>query len=100
MKQFPPQPQSIPIGPFQIFSKIRGDKIFISQGAPPVSTTPVANFATSFASVVDTDGKFAAGVNDTRGNLPPVSMTPAANLQPVSMTQLANNVYYFRLLRP
>jgi hypothetical protein len=37
---------------------------------PPVSTTPAANFATSFPSVVDTGGvndiggKFAAGVND------------------------------------
>jgi hypothetical protein len=30
---------------------------------PPVSTTPAANFATSF-SVVDTGGKFATGVND------------------------------------
>jgi hypothetical protein len=32
---------------------------------PPVSTTPVANFATSFTSVVDTGDKFATGVNDT-----------------------------------
>jgi hypothetical protein len=58
---------------------------------PPVSTTPAANFATSFTSVVDTGdkfatgvndagGKFAAGVNDTGGKLPPVSTTPAANL--------------------
>jgi hypothetical protein len=57
---------------------------------PPVSTTPAANFATSFPSVVDTGGKFATGVNntggkfsaggnDTGGNLPPVSTTPAAN---------------------
>jgi hypothetical protein len=48
----------------------------------------VANFATSFTSVVDTGGKFAtggndyggkfaAGVNDTGGKLPPVSTTPA-----------------------
>ncbi len=29
--------------------------------------TPAANFATSFASVVDTGGKFATGVNDTEG---------------------------------
>ncbi len=75
-----PQPQSIPLG--------------------PVSATPVANFATSFASVVDTGGKiatgindtggkFAAGINDTGGNLPPVSTTPAANN--------GNNI---RLLRP
>jgi hypothetical protein len=73
-----PQPQSIPLGPFQIFSKVRrdlrksrctigindtsgkfatgindtSDKIF-----PLVSTTPAANFSTSFASVVDTGGK-------------------------------------------
>jgi hypothetical protein len=37
MNQFPPRP---------------------SQGAPPVSTTPAANFETSFASVVDIGGKF------------------------------------------
>jgi hypothetical protein len=29
---------------------------------------PAANFATSFASVVDTGGKFATGVNDTGGD--------------------------------
>jgi hypothetical protein len=33
----------------------------------PVSTTPAANFVTSFASVVDTGGKFTTGVNDTGG---------------------------------
>jgi hypothetical protein len=49
----------------------------------------VANFAPSFANVVDTGGKFAtgvndtgikfsAGVNDTGGKLPSVAMTPAA----------------------
>ncbi len=37
----------------------------MSQGAPPVSTTQAANFYTIFASVVDTGGKFATGVNDT-----------------------------------
>jgi hypothetical protein len=47
-------------------------EIFASQGTPqvsttPVSTTPAANFATSFASVVDTGGKFATGVNNTGG---------------------------------
>jgi hypothetical protein len=58
---------------------------------PPMSVTPATNFATSLASVVDTGGKFATGVNntsgkfdagisDTGGNLPPVSTTPAANL--------------------
>ncbi len=39
-------------------------------------TTPAANFATSSAGVVDTSGKFATGVNDTGGKLPPVSKTP------------------------
>jgi hypothetical protein len=34
---------------------------------PPVPTTPAANFATSFTSVVDTGGKFATGVNETGG---------------------------------
>jgi hypothetical protein len=59
-----PQPHSIPLGPFRIFSKIRGDTVFAIQGAPPVSTTPAANFA----SVVDTGGKFAADVVDTGSN--------------------------------
>ncbi len=45
---------------------------------PPVSTTPAANFATSFPSIVDTGGKFATRVNDTGGKLPPVSTTPVA----------------------
>jgi hypothetical protein len=34
---------------------------------PSVSTTQAANFTTSFASIVDTGGKFATGVNDTSG---------------------------------
>jgi hypothetical protein len=60
--------------------------------------TPAANFATSFASVVDTGGKFAIGVNDTAGvNL---STTPVANLPLMSMTPVANNGNNIRLLRP
>ncbi len=39
---------------------------------PPVSTTPAENFATGTAGVVDTGGK-----------LPLVSMTPLVNLPPV-----------------
>jgi hypothetical protein len=31
-------------------------------------------------------GKFAAGVVDIGGNLPPASLTPVANLSPVSTT--------------
>ena len=65
-----------------------------------MSTTPAANFATSFACVVDTGDKFAAGINDTGGNLPPVSTTQAANLPPLSMTPVANNENNIRLLRP
>jgi hypothetical protein len=60
-----PQPQSIPLGPFQIFSKFA--EIFASQGATLVSTTPAANFATSSASIVDSSGKFATGVINTGG---------------------------------
>ncbi len=72
-----PQPQSIPLGPFQICSKICGDirKSRCTTGIndtggnlPLVSTMQVANFATSFANVVDTSGKFAAGI-----------LTPLAN---------------------
>ncbi len=81
------QPQSILLGQLRFFSKFA--EIFASQGAPPVSMTPVAklplvsttlaanlplvstttaaNFATSFSHVVDTSGKFATGVNDTSG---------------------------------
>jgi hypothetical protein len=39
--------------------------MFAIQGAPPVLTTQVTNFSTSFASVVDTGGKFATVVNNT-----------------------------------
>jgi hypothetical protein len=70
-----PQHQSIPLGPFQKFLKTLEDirksrcttgvndteSIIVSTtpaaNLPPVSTTSVANFATSFASVVDTGGK-------------------------------------------
>jgi hypothetical protein len=71
-----PQPQSIPLGPFRIFSKILGDirKSRCTTGINDTgskfatgSTTPAANFATSIASVADTGGKFAAGVNDIGG---------------------------------
>ncbi len=43
MGQFPPSPRD-PLRQLWIFSKIRRDILFASQGAPPVSTTPVANF--------------------------------------------------------
>jgi hypothetical protein len=49
MNQFPPQPQSIPLGPFRIFSKIRGDI--------PKSRCTIG--------INDTGGKFATGMSDT-----------------------------------
>jgi hypothetical protein len=78
---------------------------------PVANLTLMANFATSFASVGDTGGKFATGVNDTGSNLLPVSTTPVAifhryqghrraNLPLVSMTPVANNGNNIRLLRP
>jgi hypothetical protein len=42
-------------------------EIFASEGAPPVSTKPAANFATGTAYFVVTSGKFATCVNDTSG---------------------------------
>ncbi len=77
-----------------MFSKIRGDTVFASQGASPVSTTLAANFSP---------------VSKTpAANLPPVSMTPVAirhryptptaNLPPMSMTPVANNGNNIRLL--
>jgi hypothetical protein len=86
-------------------------EIFASQDAPPVSTTPAANFETGITGVVDTggkfatsvndtSGKFATGVNDTGGKLPPVSKTPPANLPLVSTTPVANNGNNIRLQTP
>jgi hypothetical protein len=100
-------PQKITLEHFKFFRKFA--EIFASQSAPPVSTTPVVNFATSSAGVVDTRGKFATGVkdtggkfvtgvNDAGGKLPPVSTTPEANLPPVSTTPVANNGNNIRLL--
>ncbi len=60
-----------------VFLKGKKELTFFSK--PPVS--PVATI------VNDTGDKFAAGINDTGGNLPPVSTTPAANLQTVSLEQ-------------
>jgi hypothetical protein len=91
MNQLPPSP-GVFHDRFQIFQKFA--EIFASQGAPLVSTTPVANllpasatsaanFSIIFASVVDTGGKYrwkirhwcqrrvwqiATGINDTGSN--------------------------------
>jgi hypothetical protein len=67
------------------------DKLFSSSSLSGVSSlTVLPLFANS---VVDTGGKFAAGINDTSGiggKLPPVSLIPVANLPPVSLTSVAN----------
>ncbi len=65
MNQFPPSPRVFHSDRFDFFRKFA--EIFASQGAPPVSATPVANLSNIFACVVDTGGKFATGVNDTDG---------------------------------
>ncbi len=58
MNQFP-QLQSIPLRPFQIFSKIRGD---IRKSR---CTTGINNTGGKFApGVNDTGGKIAAGINE------------------------------------
>jgi hypothetical protein len=61
-KSVSPQPQSIPLGPFQIFSKIRGD-IRKSRCTIGISNTG-GKFATG---ANDTSGKFSTGINDTGG---------------------------------
>jgi hypothetical protein len=67
-----------------------GFEILASQGPPPVSMTPAANFATKFATGVnDTSGKFAGCVNNTGGKM---------KLPPVSTTLIANNWNNMRLL--
>ncbi len=125
MNQFPPAPE-YPIRTVLNFLKIRGDirksrcttgindtggKFPVSNTPaaklPPVSTVLVANFATSFTSVVDfsgkfatgvndTDGKFATGVNNAGGKLPQVPTTQAANLPPVYTTPVSNNGHNYQ----
>jgi hypothetical protein len=44
--------------------------------------------------VIDTSGKFTAGVNDTAGNLPSVSLTPAVPMENLPTVHL--DLQYFR----
>ena len=73
---------------------------------PPVTLvmlTPVANNWNNIRLQIpesELEGKFAVGVNDAGGKLPPVSTTPAANLPPVLLTPVANNGNSIRLLTP
>ncbi len=63
MNQFPPYPRVFHLDRFKFFRKFA--EIFASQGAPPVSTTPVANLPP--VSTKNTGGKFATGISDTGG---------------------------------
>jgi hypothetical protein len=71
--QFPSSPRVSHQDRFEFFAKIHGDicnprcTTGINDTSGKFSTTPAANFATSFASVFDTRGKFSTGVNDTGG---------------------------------
>ncbi len=98
MNQFPPRPTVFHLDRFEFFLKFA--EIFASQGAPPVSATPVANFSTIFASVVETGGKFATGVNDTGSKFATGVSDAGGKLPPVSTTPAANNVNNIRLQTP
>ncbi len=74
MHKFPPSPRLFHLDRFEFFKKFA--EIFASQGAPPVSTTPVGNLP--------------LGSMTPAAKLPPVSTTPVANLPPVSATPVAN----------
>jgi hypothetical protein len=49
-----------------------------------VSLTQLANLPPVSTTLAKLVAKYAAGINDTGGNLPPVLLTPVANLPPVS----------------
>ncbi len=67
---------------------------------PPVPATPVANFSTIFASVVDTGGKFATGVNDAGGKFATGVNDAGGKLSSVSTTPAANKGNNIRLQTP
>jgi hypothetical protein len=51
-------------------------------------------FQLSATGVNDTGGKFAAGVVDTGGNLPPASLTPTANLPSSSLSGICSLILF------
>ncbi len=86
-------------------------EIFASQGAPPVSTTPVENlppastthavdFAIGTAGVLNTGHKFATVVNNTGCQFITGDNNTCGKLPPVSMTLGTNNGNNIRLLTP
>jgi hypothetical protein len=108
MNPFPPSPGVSHEDCFEFYQKFA--EIFASQGAPPVSTPPVANLpkntgindtGSKFSTGInDTGGKFATGVNDTGGKFAAGVNNTGGNLLPVSTTPVANNGNNIRLLRP
>ncbi len=78
MNQFPPPPQSIPLRPFRIFSKIRGDirDVKVHHQCQHNNTWETGGkicrrcrwYQRQFSAVVvDTGGKFVTGVIDNGG---------------------------------
>ncbi len=116
MIQFPPSPRVFHLDRFEFLRKFA--EIFASQGAPPVSTTPVANLppvSTTPAAICrrcrwrrwqichryqrhrwQIFPPFSLALLKPAANLPPVSTIPAANLPPVSTTPVANCHRYQR----
>jgi hypothetical protein len=74
------QPQSFPLRLFRIFRKF-GD-IRESRCTTGINDTG-GKFSTIFASVVDTGGKFASGVNDTDGKFATSVNDAGGKLPPV-----------------
>ncbi len=85
MNQFPPSPRVSHLDRFEFFQKFA--EIFVSKGAPPVSTKLVANLPPVSTRPA---AKLPLVSTTLAANLQPVSATPAANLQPVSATPAAN----------
>jgi hypothetical protein len=79
-----PKPLIITLGSFRIFLKILGD---------------IRNSRCT-TGVNDTGGELPPVSTTPAANLPPVSTTPAANLSPVSLTPVANNGNNIRLQKP
>jgi hypothetical protein len=107
MNQFPPSPRVFHLDRFEFFRKFA--EIFASEGAPPVSATPVANLppvSTTPAaklppvSLIPVAIPFSLALLIPVANLPLVSTIPAANLPPVSTTPVANNGNNIRLQTP
>jgi hypothetical protein len=92
--QFPPSPRVFHSDRFEFFRIFA--EIFASQGAPPVSTTLVANLPPVSATPVANFPPFSPVLLIPVANLPLVSTKPAANLPPVSTTPVANCHRYQR----